>query len=301
MSSELEQADMRHQDHSAGALDPIRVICFHSSTASGGQWTSLDPALGSDYVVVAPDLYGYGDAPGWHAQRALRLVDEVCRVEDLIPTGGSGVHLVGHSYGGAVALRAALRNPDRVCSVTVYEPVLFGLLERASPGGESCREIWHVAGEVFACIADGDMHAAARVFIDYWGGTGSWASLPHWQQNAITARIGKTAHDFSACFDDPMTLDELRELPMPVLCLHGGHAPRTTREISSLLVEEAGFTGRCLPTAGHLGPMTHGEEVNDLIVSFITSRVAATLACSGAGSIERNMGRQSDHEQEQAR
>jgi pimeloyl-ACP methyl ester carboxylesterase len=81
--------------------------------------------------------------------------------------------------------------------------------------------------------------------------------------------MDKTALDFAACFGDPMTLQDLAELPMPVLCLHGGHAPASTRTICRWLVDAAGFAGGCVTAAGHLGPMTHAAEVNAAIRAFI--------------------------------
>jgi pimeloyl-ACP methyl ester carboxylesterase len=153
--------------------DTTAVLCFHSSTASGAQWAPLGAVLGTAYAVVAPDLYGYGDAPDWHGARPLELADEARRFDTLIAAAPAGVHLVGHSYGGAVALRAALRHPERVRSVTVYEPVLFGLLERVEPAGGALAESWAVARRVLERIAAGDRRKAAERFIDYWSGDGA--------------------------------------------------------------------------------------------------------------------------------
>ena len=260
--------------------DDVTVLCFHSSTASGAQWAALGKELGDGYRVRAPDLYGYGDAPAWHGARPLQLVDEVHRFDALFAEAPGGVHLVGHSYGGAVALRAALRHPQRVRSVTVYEPVLFGLLDRVEPAGAALAESWSIARRVLERIAAGDRAVAAERFVDYWSGAGAWARLPAWQQAAIARRMDKTALDFAACFGDPMTLAELAGLPMPVHCLHGEHAPASTRAICRWLVDAAGFSGGCIAAAGHLGPMTHAAEVNAAIRAFIEgvepARVAAT-------------------------
>ena len=257
-------------DRSVAAREP--VLCLHSSTASGGQWRGLREALDDRYRVCAPDLYGYGDAPDWNGPGALQLADEVRRLERLITAADSGVHLVGHSYGGAVALRAALMHPGRVHSVTVYEPVLFGLLEQYRPGSAALAEVWAVASSVLDRLGQGAAPAAAQAFVDYWNGPGSWAWLPAWQQAAITRRIGKTAHDFSAAFADPMTLDDLARLPMPLLCLHGGNAPLATRTICHLLAG-SGFVSRRIERAGHLGPLTHGVAVNREIEAFLDAAV----------------------------
>ena len=46
---------------------------------------------------------------------------------------GSPLTLVGHSYGAAVALRAALDRPERVRAMVLYEPTLFSLVDAEAP------------------------------------------------------------------------------------------------------------------------------------------------------------------------
>ena len=113
--------------------DAPAVISLHSSASSPRQWSALAQTLGPAYRVAAPALIGYGDAPDWHHERPLSLDDEAQRIEPLIEAEPEGVYLVGHSFGGAVALRLAQRNPGKVRSLALYEPVLFSLLnEEAS-------------------------------------------------------------------------------------------------------------------------------------------------------------------------
>jgi pimeloyl-ACP methyl ester carboxylesterase len=82
------------------------------------------------------------------------------------------VHLVGHSYGGAVATAVALAHPERVASLTVYEPVLFHLLrEVGDPGWD---EVQQVPATVRRHLDAGDPEAAACHFVDYWTGAGSF-------------------------------------------------------------------------------------------------------------------------------
>lgn len=62
------------------------------------------------------------------------LADEVALLEPVFAAAGESFHLAGHSYDGAVALRAALADPGRVRSLVLIEPVLFGLLLAEDPG-----------------------------------------------------------------------------------------------------------------------------------------------------------------------
>src|SRR3954453_21987527 len=84
------------------------VVCLHSNASSSAQWRPLMERLASGYRVIAPDLYGAGHRPEWPSDRPIALADEVELLAPVLAAAGTPFALVGHSYGGAVALKAAL-------------------------------------------------------------------------------------------------------------------------------------------------------------------------------------------------
>ena len=102
---ERNPARIAFTDTSAG--DP--VLLFHCSSASGGEWRRLCDRLGGNFRLIAPDQWGCGESDPWTGRGAFTLAEEAAPILDLIYRVGTPVHLVGHSYGGAVALRAAVR------------------------------------------------------------------------------------------------------------------------------------------------------------------------------------------------
>src|SRR5262245_39392119 len=108
-----------------GAGEP--VILLHSSAGSSAQWRELAAMLSGRYRVLAPDLYGYGGSP-MPPDGAFTLAHEAEIVRALLQRAGGAAHLVGHSYGGAVALHVALRYGASVLSLALIEPVAFHLL-----------------------------------------------------------------------------------------------------------------------------------------------------------------------------
>ena len=101
------------------------------------------------------------------------LHDEVTLIEPVLARAGSPLALVGHSYGAAVALIAALGNPGRVRAMALYEPTLFALLDAEMPPPNEAEGIREVVAHAALAIAAGNQDAAAERFIDYWTGTGS--------------------------------------------------------------------------------------------------------------------------------
>jgi pimeloyl-ACP methyl ester carboxylesterase len=249
------------------------VICLHSSAGSARQWAPLLEALGTGFRTAAPDLLGYGSRSNWAYERALSLDDEARQIEPLIAAEDDGVHLVGHSYGGAVALHLALRNPQRVRSVSLYEPVLFNLLHEDTASRYAAVEISSVRIAVRRAVYSGRAEHAAQMFVDYWSGPGAWDTLPEKRRHPIVARMRKVDAEFDAVFYNATSLFAYRRLAVPVLAMVGEMTRRPPRRILDLLgTVLPDVTRQEIAGAGHLGPLTHAADVNARIRAFLDAQ-----------------------------
>jgi pimeloyl-ACP methyl ester carboxylesterase len=146
------------------------VVCIHSNASSSAQWRALMDLLAPAFHVFAPDSYGSGKSAEWPSDHVICLRDEVSFIEPVLARAGEPLALVGHSYGAAVALIAALANPGRVRAMALYEPTLFAVLETEKPAPNEADGIRNAVAAAVAALDEGNPDAAAERFIDYWTG-----------------------------------------------------------------------------------------------------------------------------------
>lgn len=253
------------------------VVCLHSSLGSSRQWFGLMDRLDDSYRVTATDLYGYGNSPKWHLDRAFTLDDDVDFFAPVLEAMNGPIHLVGHSYGAAVTLKAAQRYASKIASLTLYEPVVFTALFASAETQKLAAEIIQFSNEIKREYRTGRLISATRKFIEYWSGPGSWDQLRPQQQTELSGKIDTVLENFKAIFTDQNTLTSLQSLRKPVLCLYGEKSPQSTRTIAQMLSKILPVAElRSMPGMGHMGPITHRETVNNQIETFIR-RQASTF------------------------
>lgn len=252
------------------------VVCIHCNGSSSSQWRPLMDRLAPRHLVLAPDTHGAGRGPAWPTDRPLTLHDEVALLEPVFTRAGAPFALVGHSYGGAVALLAALQWPERLQALVLYEPALFALVDAAMPAPNAADGIRHTVTRATAALAAGNRSAAAEIFIDYWMGDGAWAAKPEAQRGAIETAVTHVQGWGRALFSQPTPLDAFQALEIPVLLMQGSETTPSARAVSTLLsralprLETLTFDG-----LGHMGPITHPVLVDAAIEEFLSRHAVA--------------------------
>ena len=253
------------------------AVCLHASASSNGQWRALVAALETDIRTVAPDLIGYGKGDKYHKGNRVSLDQEVQNVLRQVKaeTGKDNgpLHLVGHSYGAAVALRLACAYPERVASLTLYEPAQFLLLFADGLNSIEGREI--LALRKFlndnAKSARGRW-AAARKFIDYWSGEGSWEKMSFRRQRRIVRLMPKVAAEMEALLSARTSAEELANLNIPVRLILGSNTKAPARKVTEVLNDLLPIVGTLqVDGADHMAPATQARQVNPLFAGHIAA------------------------------
>ena len=246
------------------------VVCIHANAGTSGQWRSLMDLLAPTHRVLAPDCYGSGRSPDWHSDRVMSLKDEVAFLDPVFSRAGSSFSLVGHSYGAAVALIAALTHPERVRSLALYEPTLFALIDAGSAPPNEADGIRDTVADAGAALDRGDVAAAAERFIDYWMGVGSWRATPEDRRPTIAASVKNIRRWAHALFTEPTPLARFATLRIPVLIMTGGASTVSAHGVARRLVPALPMARQHdFPNLGHMGPVTHAEQVNAVVARFL--------------------------------
>ena len=247
------------------------VVALHCSLGSGRQWKALADELARSHTFFAPDISGYG-TNGCALDLPLTLAEEVRCLSGTLNDAEGPIHLVGHSYGGAIAFRIATASPfaHRIRSLTLIEPVLPTLLCEGDADRRLHARFAQVARDVTEDIWNGSVLEAIDMFTAFWNGSGPQDPVPASARLRMIERADKLVFDFQAAFAEENVAAAAASLRVPTLLLSGGLSPYFTQRIVQRLGAIIdGAEVQHLPAAGHMLPLTHASAVNAAIARHI--------------------------------
>lgn len=254
------------------ALPPFRVwnrggarpvLALHCSLAHSGAWSGLALAL-FGVTITATDQVGHGRAPDWDGLADLHgdvTRTSIAMAESL--GGGAPIDVMGHSFGGTVALRIALERPDLIRSLTLVEPVIFAAAKSAQDPAYGPFSADHLA---FAdLVRAGLLAEAAAMFHGVWGTGDKLADLPQKTQTYMIDRIHFIVAQNPVLMDDAAGLVRymgLESLGIPALLIDGALSPPIINAVQSELMRRLPMATRLtVPGAGHMVSITHAGVV----------------------------------------
>jgi pimeloyl-ACP methyl ester carboxylesterase len=241
------------------------VLALHGSVSLGRMWRPLAERLGARRVV-APDLHGYGDNAETPVHGAARL--DLGLAAAHLRRLPAPVHLVGHSYGGMLALEVAAAMPERLASLTLIEPVSFHVLRAA--GDDAWPAIDALSGRHIDLVDAGALDACAEAFMSYWTSPAAWAAMPAPQKTLVAGLMPKVADEWRLVRGVAGAARNFGRLAIPTLLVRGTRTTLAARRVVDRL-------GALLPEcalvevegAGHLAPITHPAPVNEAIATHL--------------------------------
>ena len=242
----------------AGSGEP--VVMVHSSGMSSRQWRALSGLLAPTHRTLALDLPGCGATTGFDVAAPFDHRGEARLVAALVRSLGRPAHLVGHSYGGFLALLAARELRGLVRSIAAYEPVAFGVVFDAQDA-PAIADLGRLGPDFFRDEGGGD-DAWFHRFIDWWNGDGAWSRLPDAQRAAFLAVGRKVFLEVRSLCGDRTPRAAYGALDVPALILCGETTQLAEKRTTALLADALpqGML-EIVPGVGHMGILQRAEDV----------------------------------------
>lgn len=237
----------------------MTAVLLHSHGLSGRQWRKLEAELTArGERVLALDLVGQGQLEPWPESKPFSFTIDVERAAEIV-RAEQPVHLVGHSYGGLIALHVARAEPVRTLSL--FDPVAFSIFDDRDADARAILD----ASRLMPSLSHEDW---LRAFVEFWGGRGAWDALreearAEFRRTAWVIRQG--VHSLAA---DGTPLSAFAGITCPTLLMTGEHSPLPARRVVERLAHALPNAREVvIAGAGHLAPVTHAREVNEHILS----------------------------------
>lgn len=246
------------------------LIVIHGSMSSYRQWQSLADRLRDRYRLIMPDLLMCD--PESKKLGAFTFANDCAFMTALIDAHPDA-HLLGHSYGGVVSIKAAMPQPDKLASLVLIEPSCFHLLKQERL--PEYQEVIRLQAQQREHEARGDAAQAARSFIEYWIGPAGWDAMPERRKELMALGLPKLNEDWPGTLDDHTHLADYHALSTPTLLMRAKDTRAPSFRIAELLrtaLPKPTFVE--IANGGHMSPLTNPEPVNAAVDAFLTKQAA---------------------------
>jgi pimeloyl-ACP methyl ester carboxylesterase len=267
------------------------VIFVHGSASDVRTWAKQIPAIGENYRAVAFSRRYARPNENIEANTDDQMLPHV---DDLIAfmqeIGAERAHLVGHSWGGFIALLAAIKFPQNVRSLVLLEPPVLSLFVSTPPKPSEILCLFlrdprlalaivrfgaMAFGPAKKAYQRGDDEAAMRAFGHGVLGKAAFEGLSAERlQQVRDNRNADRAQILGAGFP-PLEGAQVRRVQVPALLLVGERSPTFLRRLSNRLHQL--LTGSNLievPDASHLMHEDNADYVNEAIMEFLGRQAA---------------------------
>jgi non-heme chloroperoxidase len=245
------------------------VILVHGAMADYREWSHQQGPLSQRHRVIAysrryhwPNIPPDKDSDGT-AERQAEDLAAIIQSLGLRPA-----HIVGHSYGGLVALTLSLRHPEMVRTLVLVEPAVSSFLEKTPESNALVRERQAFSDEMRELFDSGDAERIVRTALSHYAPE-EFDNAPPGTREMYLANIPAFRLDFNSP-RPPLICEDMQSIAAPALVLAGGRSPtglqRTAERVAQCLKR-----GNILrfPQATHHMQLDHPQEFNDTVLAFL--------------------------------
>jgi pimeloyl-ACP methyl ester carboxylesterase len=249
------------------------LLFLPGSYSTPAAWRPVQKLMRGHFRMAATSLCGYGATEDPRTPSDNGIEHEVEIVAHVAERLGGPIHLIGHSFGGTVALATALSRRAPVASLALFEANPLGLLAGSPLYGETLA----MSRDFERAVAESEADAAGRV-IDFWGGAGCFAALPQPVQDYCRKTAAANVLDWMTDFGFAAGASDYAKLEMPVLLVRGEMAnPAMVAMTDALARALPNVRPAVIPGAGHFLVSSHPAQCAGLLGSFLADVTPGTV------------------------
>lgn len=245
------------------------VVLSPGSCSTGAAWRPVLAHL-EGVRAITTSLPGYGGTAERRTESDRSIAPVAAALEEVVDRTGDEVHLVGHSFGGLAALAVALRGIVPLLSLTIFEAPAPGALIGPAEGVHLAE--FRTMTDAYAAAHRAGEADAIGAMIDFYGGPGSWATMPESVRDYATATTAVNLIDWESAYGFGLG-DRLSALSnLPVCIAVGARSHSAVKRANALIAERIpGASFQAIDGAAHFMTATHPAEVATLIKRQVAS------------------------------
>ena len=241
------------------------IVFIHGSYATTSTWKKIVQQLASTHHCISIKLPGHCGMPNPDDFTAPNIDTELKIIESVIAElTEQPIHLIGHSFGGVVALALALKGAVAIQELTLFEPVSTWVFESVGDHAMT-QQVNAFIQDYRQGISNNTPYICGKV-IDFWGGEGAFEPLPDFIKDGMVPLTANNNRHWTLCENTyhPRTSLNLLTIPTKLVCGSASNpvAQAIVDHLSNELPNNKQYT---IPGASHFLVTSHAIECLDII------------------------------------
>jgi pimeloyl-ACP methyl ester carboxylesterase len=238
-----------------GSGPPVMLLC--STGLDSRQWKGILPLL-EGRRVICPHYLCYPDTDYWHGEGEIDSWVDYLACEELLLSESGAIDIVGHSYGGFIALRLAKEHPGRIRKMAFHEPIVWGCLQFTERD-----DLKDEFGEVVETFFTENLKPEdfLRDFVDYWNFEGSWDGMPQKRKDMWFELGEKILSEVRLLCYDRTPPSYYNSIAHPILITLSKESPPHQIEACRIVAESLEDARIVEVPGGHMGVITRSGDV----------------------------------------
>ena len=243
-----------------------KVVLLHATATGYKQWRYLIENYKNRFCFIAINLIGYGKTYKWESSETQKLIDQVLLLESIPSIKNCKFSIIGHSFGGSVAMMAAVHFQKEVDNLILVEPNPFYLLKQY--GFLNAYEESLIIQKNIKKYYNNNWEKAVSYFADYWNGKGSWESYSNDQKVKFSEILKPNFHEWDAVLNETISIQELyKKLPKHTTFISALDTVFSIKEIKKIFNYHCKtWNFKTINSGGHMAVIKKPSELASIIM-----------------------------------